>query len=105
MQLMIGDNELTSVLDQLMAQRGYVPAEDLEGRTIGINQFRKIYCGGKSAEWVRSKIFDRYPEVLHENGGWVVNPHGKGQKTIIYQKKAAHWMEGHADSIDLNEKL
>lgn len=108
MQITIGNQELIAAVDKIMALRGYVPSEDLEGRTIDINQFREMYCAGKSAEWVRTKIFDRYPETLLENnqeGGWVVNAHGKGQKTTIYQKKAAHWMEEHRGRIDLNEKL
>lgn len=81
--------------------------EDLTGRTIGINEFRRKYCGGKAPEWVRTLIFDRYPETNWENGGWCVNPHRSegGRKTIIFEKKAAAWMEAHQEAIDWNERL
>lgn len=81
--------------------------EDLTGKTLDINEFRKKYCGGKTAEWVRAKIFDRHPEINAINGGWVVNPRRTeyGSKTIIFAKKAAKWMAEHDNEIDWNEKL
>lgn len=54
--------------------------EETEGATINIDEFRKKYCGGKGKEWVRVFIFDEFPEVDFENGGFVVNPRG-GKKT------------------------
>lgn len=31
--------------------------DELTGRTIKLDEFRKKYCGGKSPEWVRTFIF------------------------------------------------
>ena len=81
--------------------------EEITGRTIGMDEFRRKYCGGKAAEWVRTFIFDRYPETNYANGGWCVNPHRteNGHKTIIFERKAARWMDDHQEVIDWNEKL
>ena len=93
------------IKEVMLEEQGNRLEQALTGRTIKMEQFRKEYCGGKSAEWVRSKIFDRYPEVLYENGGWVVNAHGKGSTTFVYQQSAAEWMEEHKNLIDWREKL
>lgn len=66
--------------------------EEAEGATINIDEFRKKYCGGKGKEWVRVFIFDEFPEIDFENGGFVVNPRG-GKKTIIFRKDAKKWIE------------
>ena len=104
-------NELQKGLKQLMEEvaKENQPKiyEDLTGRTCDIEYFRKNYCGNKSAEWVRTKIFDRYPEVNYDNGGWVVNPRKspEGKTTMIYLKDASAWMQKHKNLIDWNEKL
>lgn len=107
MELTINPEDLKPLVDQLMATYGYIPADETVGKTIGMDEFRRKYCGGKAAEWVRTYILDRYPETNWENGGWCVNPHRSegGRKTIIFEKKAAFWMEAHQETIDWNEKL
>lgn len=76
----------------------------IEGRTINIDEFRKQYCGGKGREWVRVFIFDAFPETDVANGGWAVNPHN-GYRTIIFQKRAAEWMQQNQLKIDWNASL
>ena len=81
--------------------------DDLTGRTWNIDQFRKECCGGREKSWVRTFIFDEFPETNVENGGFVVNPRrtAKGSKTIIFAKRASEWMEQHQDEIDWNARL
>lgn len=78
--------------------------EEAEGATIGIDEFRKKYCGGKGKAWVRAFIFDDNPEVDIKNGGFVVNPRG-GKKTIIFRKDAKKWIEENYHRIDWNASL
>lgn len=96
------------VIDEAVADAvkgmGLVPKEQLKGVTLDINEFRKTYCGGKAQDWVRTFIFDEFPETNYDNGGWVVNPRG-GQKTIIFAYQAAVWMEAHKYEIDWHGKI
>lgn len=104
----LNENALRDMMFQIVKETRPRLEEDLTAKTIGINEFRRDYCQGKSAEWVRTKIFDRYPEVVFDpvkHTGWVLNPHGQGKKTIIWQKQAAKWLESHMYQIDWNEKL
>nr|TVV05528.1 DUF771 domain-containing protein [Lactobacillus jensenii] len=80
--------------------------EELTGRTIDIDQFRKEYCGGKSASWVRTFIFDAFPETNYENGGWCMFPHrtAGARKTIILVKQASEWMEKNRRRIDWSKQ-
>lgn len=98
---------LTNTVDEIMKERGYVPSESIEGKTIKIKEFAHKYCGGKAMPWVRLFIFDEFPEVDFKNGGWVVNPRKseEGKTTLIFEKPAAEWMEKHRNEIDWNAKL
>lgn len=78
--------------------------EEYEGSTMNIDEFRKKDCGGKGKEWVRVFIFDEFPEVDFENGGFVVNPRG-GKKTIIFRKDAKKWIEDNYHRIDWNASI
>lgn len=102
---LINEDYLTKLIEKIMRRLFPKVEEDLTGQTISIEDFRKKYCGGKSSEWVRTKIFDRYPEIDWANGGWCVNPHKKGSKTIIFAKPASEWMAEHDSEINWNEKL
>ncbi|MDK6268395.1 DUF771 domain-containing protein [Lactobacillus mulieris] len=77
--------------------------ENLDGKTITIDEFRKKYCGNRSAKWVRKNIFDSFTETDFDNGGWVLNPRG-GRKTIIFEKKAAIWLEQNTYKIKWNKE-
>lgn len=78
--------------------------EEYEGATMTIDEFRKKDCGGKGQEWVRIYIFDQFPEVDVENGGFVKNPHN-GKKTIIFRKDAKKWIENNYHRIDWNASI
>lgn len=62
---------------------------------------------GKGTEWIRTYIFDRYPEVDEANGGWVLNPRRSihGKTTTILVKPAIEWLDKHEYEIDWNEQL
>lgn len=98
---------LTTAVDAIMRDRGYVPAESLEGKTIKMKEFSKKYCGSKSDKWIRLFIFDEFPETNVKNGGWVVNPRktAEGSRTFIFEKPAQEWLNKHRNEIDWNAKL
>ena len=62
---------------------------------------------GKGNEWIRTFIFDQYPEVDELNGGWVLNPRKtpNGKTTTILVKPAIEWLNKHEYEIDWNAKL
>lgn len=70
-------------------------------------QVRQDLFHGKGDEWVRTFIFDKYPETDEKNGGWVINPrktpHGKS--TSIWVRPAIKWLDDHEHEIDWNAKL
>lgn len=77
-------------------------------RTSKLNkEIRENLFHGKSSEWIRLFIFDRYPETNEENGGWVLNPRRTeyGGVTTILVKPAIKWLDKHEYEIDWNEKL
>lgn len=100
--LTIPNDEINKQVDERIKELGLVTKDELTGRTWGINKFRKECCMGKPAIWVRTFIFDEYPEVLFENGGWCVAPHKtpgiKGTKIFAYD--ACKWMQKHQHDID-----
>lgn len=104
MELVIPDGLIKEEVLKAVDNLGLVPKEQLLGKQIGIEEFRKKYCGRKSPSWVRTFIFDEFPETDFKNGGWVINPHG-GRKTNIYEYEASKWMEDHKYDIDWNAKL
>lgn len=107
MKLTIDETSMIELIDQIMLTRGFVPEETLTGKTIGIEEFRKTYCGNKSPDWVRTFIFDRFPEIDRRNGGWCVNPRAsaEGKKTIIFAHPASQWMETNSKKIDWNARI
>lgn len=106
-ELPISITALTTAIDEIMEERGYAPAESIEGRTIKMKEFAEKYCGGKAMPWIRLFIFDEFPETDFKNGGWVVNPRKSegGKTTLIFEKPASEWMEIHRGEIDWNAKL
>lgn len=62
----------------------------------------------KSPTWIRTFIFDEFPEINIESGSkeaWVMNPHGKGKTTRVYVPRARKWLDDHFDEIDWDAKL
>ena len=49
MELLIDDKAIKSAVLDAVDSLGLIPKEDAIGRTIDINEFRRKYCGGKSA--------------------------------------------------------
>ena len=98
----IPKDQLEQEIDRKMKQRGYVPANNLVGQTWTIDEFRKRCCGNKSANWVRTYIFDEFPETNYLNGSWCIAPHKTpGVKgTIIFAYEAAKWMQKNKRLID-----
>lgn len=106
MNITIDSNQITDAIKK--AVQTYVTKHHVnDGITLGINDFRKKYCGGKSPEWVRTFIFDEFPEIDYENGGFVINPRRSeyGRKTIIFEKPASEWMEKNRRRIDWEARL
>lgn len=105
---LINEKGLVSFIEKVVINTLEKRSTDkLTGRTINLTEFRKKYCCGKGDEWVRTKIFDRYPEVDFANGGWVINPRKtpNGKTTAIFEDEGAKWIAKHRHQIDWNEKL
>lgn len=62
---------------------------------------------GKGVEWIRTFIFDEYPETNELQGGWVLNPRKtpNGKTTTILVKPAIKWLDEHEYEIDWNAKM
>ena len=103
----IPDEQISSAVMEIVKKMNLVPADDLKGITWDIDEFRKKCCGGKSANWVRTFIFDEFPETDYANGGWCIAPHKQlGQRsTTIFAYAATRWMEAHKYDIDWNARL
>ena len=88
---------LTGVVDQIMEKRGYVPAESLVGKTIGIKEFAKKYCYPHGPAWVKENILYKFKP------DWCQNIHpGTGRGFTIFEYPARKWMEEHRGEIDWN---
>lgn len=99
MQLVINDTELQKAVDQIMKERGYVPEEQLQGRTISIDEFSKKYAKPHGQAWVKRNIL--YPF----QPDWCSNIHpGRGGKMTIFEYPAAIWMNEHRKEIDWDAK-
>lgn len=97
MELEISDKQLTEAVDKIMQKRGYVPANQLIGRTIGLKEFTKKYCYPHGINWVKTHILYEF------NPDWVQNIHpGKSGRFAIFEKPAAEWMDKHRKEIDWN---
>lgn len=95
---LINEGLLEEMIKKVVQEQRVEFEEDLTGKTVDLDYFRKNYCGSKSSEWVRTFIFDKFPETNVDNGGWVVNPRRgasarSGRKTIIFLKPASEWIE------------
>ena len=99
MELTIPEDELTNAVDEVMAKRGYVPIEQLVGKTISIDEFAKKYAKPHGSAWVKRNIL--YPF----KPDWCSNIHpGRGGKMTIFEYPAAIWMNEHRKEIDWNAK-
>ena len=99
MELTISEDELTNAVDEVMAKRGYVPENQIVGRTISIQEFAQKYCYPHGKAWVKRNIL--YPF----QPDWCSNIHpGRGGKMTIFEQDAAIWMQKHRKEIDWDAK-
>lgn len=99
MELTISEDELTNAVDEVMAKRGYVPIEQLVGKTISIQEFAQKYAKPHGTAWVKRNIL--YPF----KPDWCSNIHpGRGGKMTIFEYPAAIWMNEHRKEIDWDAK-
>lgn len=94
MQLTIATDELTQAVDEIMKERGYVPKEQVKGRTIGIKEFAQKYCYPHGIDWAKEEILYRF------NPPFVADVHpGQGRGFTIFEDEAAEWMKEHRKEI------
>ena len=99
MQLAIDEASMEQLIDQVMIKRGYVPENQIVGRTISIDEFAKKYAKPHGSAWVKRNIL--YPF----QPDWCSNIHpGRGGKMTIFEQDAAVWMQKHRKEIDWNAK-
>ena len=99
MELTISEDELTNAVDEVMAKRGYVPENQIVGRTISIQEFAQKYAKPHGTAWVKRNIL--YPF----QPDWCSNIHpGRGGKMTIFEYPAAIWMNEHRKEIDWDAK-
>ena len=95
MELTISEDELTNAVDEIMAKRGYVPKNQIVGRTISITEFAQKYCYPHGSAWVKRNIL--YPF----KPDWCSNIHpGRGGKMTLFEYPAAIWIQKHRKEID-----
>ena len=99
MQLAIDEASMEQIIDQVMKKRGYVPIEQLVGKTISIQEFAQKYAKPHGTAWVKRNIL--YPF----QPDWCSNIHpGRGGKMTIFEQDAAIWMQKHRKEIDWDAK-
>lgn len=99
MEFTISEDELTNAVDEVMAKRGYIPENQIVGRTISIDEFAQKYCYPHGKAWVKRNIL--YPF----EPDWCSNIHpGRGGKMTIFEQDAAVWMQQHRKEIDWDAK-
>lgn len=106
MTALINEEPIKELVKQTVAE--LVKQNKPEPRTVGLTkETRDSLFHGKGAEWIRTFIFDKYPETNELNGGWVLNPRKtpNGKTTTILVKPAIKWLDQHEYQIDWNEKL
>ena len=99
MQLAIDEVSMEQIIDQVMKKRGYIPENQIVGRTISIDEFAQKYCYPHEKAWVKRNIL--YPF----EPDWCSNIHpGRGGKMTIFEQDAAVWMQKHRKEIDWDAK-
>lgn len=61
-----------------------------------------IFCN-KSRDWIKFWIFNKHPEVLSSNGGWITEPGGRGKRIkVLSENDARKWLKENRSKIDWN---
>lgn len=99
MQLAIDEASMEQIIDTVLQKRGYVPEEQVIGRTIGIDEFAKKYAKPHGPAWVKRNIL--YPF----QPDWCSNIHPNGCRVF----KNCHFatstrMNEHRKEIDWDAK-
>lgn len=94
------ENLICQIVSKQLKQSNIEVLED--NKVIGFTEFQSKYLPQHGKGWIRLNIFDKFPEVDIENGGFVINPRGQGKKTWIYEKQACQWLSKHIYDIDWN---
>lgn len=108
MQLELTDQDYNHIVDLVMnkiKQKSPSKANNIENNFISMSDFRKRFCLNKAPAWVRLYIFDRHPEILAINGGFVYDAHGRGKRTRIYLPEAQKWFTENRNKIDWSASL
>lgn len=108
MSISIPDDQLDKAVLMAVKKLDLVPKHDLEAYCPPLDKVRKDYFRNHSKEWIRNLIFNRYPEVKDINGGWAINPTGRGEGmrgTYVKFEQMKKWLNGHTDEIDWYERL
>lgn len=99
MQVSLDEASMIELIDQVMKKRGYVPEEQIVGKTINVQEFAKKYCKPHGQAWVKRNILYVFKP------DWVSNIHpGRGGKMTIFEYPAAIWMNEHRKEIDWDAK-
>lgn len=72
-----------------------------EPATMKFDTARHELFHGKSREWIKYYILNRYPEVLSTNDGWITPPRHQGIRIKVLDVKAAKkWLSENQQKID-----
>lgn len=76
---------------------------EYEDNTLKFEDARYDLFHGKSRDWIKYYIFDKHPEVLTTNGGWITPPQQRGVRIKIVDVNAAkEWLKNHSSKINWN---
>lgn len=107
-QLTIPDDQINEAVLATVKQLDLVPRKDLKAYCPPLDKVRKDYFMNHSKRWIRSIIFDRFPETIDENGGWAINPSGNApgmRGTFVRFAQMKQWLDEHGDEINWYERL
>ncbi|WP_281829822.1 MULTISPECIES: DUF771 domain-containing protein [Lactobacillus] len=111
MQLQLSEKDYNHIVDLVVARIQSTPAiqQNTESQNeksfMNMTEFRKEFCANKAPCWVRLFIFDSFPEIIAENGGFVYDPHGRGKRTRIYVPDAKIWFSQNRNKINWSASL
>lgn len=107
-QLTISDDQINDAVIAAVKKFDLVPRKNYEAYQPSLDSVRKDYFCNHSKKWIRNIIFERYPEVLDVNGGWVINPTGREpgiRGTYVKFAQMTRWLDEHDIEIDWYEQL
>lgn len=87
--------------EKIIVDKAYleeIKAQNVIGKTWGIDEFRKTCCASKAKEWVRLYIFSEFKreiDVKNSDGWLLLTP----KKAIIFANPACKWMEKNRQRI------